>query len=51
MTDHTVDPSALVDDDTPDGFDPDEATERWEELEDDETDVSDTETAQGGDQP
>jgi len=34
MRDRPVDPSALVDDETPDGFDPEAVIERWHEIED-----------------
>jgi hypothetical protein len=33
MTERPVDPSALVDDDTPDDFDPEAVINRWKEIE------------------
>jgi len=33
MRDRPVDPSALVDDDTPDGFDAEAVIERWKQIE------------------
>lgn len=33
MRDRPVDPSALVDDETADDFDPEEVIERWQEIE------------------